>query len=87
MDSDMNERDVYVSTILEDLFQYLDQGLRKNKPQYRSLNTFRKLRAAMRSLAVANFSENQSWRDIFSNTYQNFRRYRCRTGVFLFLTC
>ncbi len=61
MESDMNERDVYVSTISEDLFQYLDQGLCENKPRYRSLDTLLKLRAAVmafRENGLATYEEN-----------------------------
>jgi hypothetical protein len=39
--------DLYVSTILEDLFQYFDHGLCSKTPQYRSLNKLMRLKAAM----------------------------------------
>ncbi len=61
MERDVNEKDVYVSTILEDLFQYLDQGLCENKPQYRSLDKLLRLRAAViafRENGLAKYEEN-----------------------------
>jgi hypothetical protein len=39
--------DLYVSTILENLFQYFDEGLCSKKPQYRSLNKLMRLKAAL----------------------------------------
>jgi hypothetical protein len=47
MQSCGNEQDVYISTILEDMFQYFDQELCTNNPKYRSLELLWKLKSAM----------------------------------------
>lgn len=56
-----NEQDVYISTILEDMFQYFDQELCANNRKYRSLQTLWRLKSALmvfRHLGMAEYEEN-----------------------------
>ncbi len=55
-----NERDVYISTILEDMFQYFDQELCAINRKYRSLQMLWRLKSALivfRHLGLAEYQE------------------------------
>ena len=55
-----NERDVFISTILEDMFQYIDQELCAKNRKYRSLHALWKLKSALivfRHFGLAEFQE------------------------------
>ena len=67
MDGNPRKSEVYVSTILEEIFQYFDSDLCAKNPRYSSLNKLLRLKAALIAFnesGLAQSSEDQNPRSM-----------------------